>query len=88
MSSVKYHRPWLQSPSCGVCVCFGSTTVIGRGASLIEGVGSGNPFRQSGEVTHALPHRMCVPLLYTWLASDYWQPGALWFLPQPWAVIP
>jgi len=38
--------------------------------------GSGNPFRESAEVTHALPHRMWVPLL-KWLASDYWQPGAL-----------
>ena len=38
--------------------------------------GSGNPFRQSAEVTHALPHRMCVPL-FQWLASDYLQPGAL-----------
>ena len=42
----------------------------------LEGIGSGNPFRESAEVTHALPHRMCVPL-FTWLASDYWQPGAL-----------
>ena len=37
---------------------------------------TGNPFRESAEVTHTLPHRMCVPLL-KWLASDYWQPEAL-----------
>ena len=42
----------------------------------LEGIGSGNPFRESGEVTLALPHRMCVPL-FTWLVSDYWQPGAI-----------
>ena len=42
----------------------------------LEGIGSGDPFRNSAEVTHALPHRMCVQL-FTWLVSDYWQPGAL-----------
>ena len=49
---------------------------IGGSAYHPRVFGSGNSFRESDEVIRTLPHHMCVPFL-KWLATDYWQPGAL-----------
>ena len=47
----------------------------------LEGIGSGDPFRNSAEVTHALPHRMCVPIFLRGWFLIIGNQGLCWYLP-------